>query len=306
MLQLIDQVSPAIGKSNKLKKSFVSFNRHCISLPYMKIDTYTGLYIIQYFTGYRSLIRVDFSGNPIGDKIGALLVYCLSNFSEGLEYLDLSSTCISSYTSQAIQKMLINPQLRLQYLKIENNCLQDEGICCICIGILSNDTLLFLNIGDNQIDISGGYAISKVIRINRTLKGLNISKSCIRDRPLREICRSLIVNNKIVSLNLNNCQINDEDIKEIGHLLSANKNIQQLLLSHNSISQKGLDILKYGLSKNKSLIHLALSGNKNIKLPGLEKIRDSMPRFFEIDIGKETDFFKTVEAKRLNLIDYIR
>ena len=304
--QKLEIASSLLKKSSKLKKTFISINRNCISLPDLRLDSHIGLYIIQYFTAYRSLLRVDMSGNPIGDRIGALLVHCLNSFSEGLEYLDLSATGISLYTSQALQKMLQNSLLRLQYLKIESNLIQDEGLCCICVGLLSNNTLLFLNVGDNQIDISGGYALSKVIRINRGLKGINISKSCIKGKPLREICRSLIVNNEIISINLSSCQIDDEDTKEIGHLLNANNHIQQVYLSQNNISQKGLDYLKYGLPKNKSLIHLALSGNKNIKLAGLEKIKDSMPKTFEIDIGKEADFFKTIEAKKYKLIEYIR
>ena len=271
----------------------------------MKIDSNLGLYITQYFTGYRSLIKVDISGNPIGDKIGALFVYCLDKFSEGLEYLDLSSTQISILTSQALQTLLKSTQNRLQHLKLENNLIRDEGLCAISISLLSNTSLLFINIADNKIELAGGYTISKVIRINRTLAGINISKSSIAGKGIRELCRSMIVNTEIKSLIINACELTDEDAKEIGHMLNVNSRLQQLGLCKNKFSHKGLDYLKYGLPKNKTLVHLALSGNKSIKLSGLERIKNSMPKTVEIDIEKEDDFFKTPEAKKLKLLDYI-
>ena len=304
LIQRVELNSPS-QKQNKSKKVCVTVNRNCISLPGMKIDSNLGLYITQYFTGYRSLIKVDISGNPIGDKIGALFVYCLDKFSEGLEYLDLSSTQISILTSQALQTLLKSTQNRLQHLKLENNLIRDEGLCAISISLLSNTSLLFINIADNKIELAGGYTISKVIRINRTLAGINISKSSIAGKGIRELCRSMIVNTEIKSLIINACELTDEDAKEIGHMLNVNSRLQQLGLCKNKFSHKGLDYLKYGLPKNKTLVHLALSGNKSIKLSGLERIKNSMPKTVEIDIEKEDDFFKTPEAKKLKLLDYI-
>lgn len=303
LLQKLEITSPVLNRVNRYKRTYVALNRNCISLPDLRIDSGIGQYIAEYFTGYRALIRVDLSGNPIGDKTCALLVHCFLNFSEGLEYLDLSSTNLASYSSKALQIMLKSPSIRLQYLKIENNLIRDEGFCCLAIGLLSNTSLLFLNIGDNSVESPGGIAIGKVLRINRSLKGINFSKSCISGPALREICRSLIINNEILSVSMNGCRLDDEDMKEIGHMMNANCKLQQIILTHNKITQKGLEFLKYGLNKNRKLVHLALSGNKNIKLAGLEKIKETMPKFFEIDIGKESDFFKSAEAKRL--MDFI-
>ena len=305
LLQRLEITSPTLSRLNKLKRSFTSFNRNCISLPELRLDASLGQYIAYHFTGYRSLLRVDLSGNPLGDKTSALLIYCLNNFSEGLEYLDMSSTNLSKHSARALQYMLKSSSLRLQYLKIENNFLKDEGFCCLAIGLLNNTSLVYLNIAENGIETAGGFAIGKVMRINRSLKGLNLSKSLIRGNALREICRALIVNAEVNSLVLTACKLDDEDMKEIGHLLNANNKLQQLGLAQNRITQRGLEHLKYGLPRNKYLIHLALSGNKDIRLAVLEKLKDSMSKFFDIDIGKEADFFKTPEAKKFKLIDYI-
>lgn len=302
--QKIELSSPFQQKTSKLKRSFVTINRSCISLPLMKIDNMLGHYIIQYFTSYKSLTRVDLSGNCIGDKVVAFLVYCLNKFSPGLEYLDLSNTQASAYTSRAVQAILESSQI--QHLKLEKNLFGDEGVLCISVGLLATNSLVFINLADNQTEIAAGLAIAKVFRLNRSLKGINISKNLISGKAIKEISRSLIVNTSLRSLVMNGCLLDDEDAKEIGHMLNANKKLEQLGLSYNKITYKGLEYLKYGLPKNKSLIHLSLTGNKDIKLPALEKIKHAMPKYFEIEIGKEDEFFKTDEAKKLKLIDYFR
>ena len=179
-------------------------------------------------------------------------------------------------------------------------------MCSICVGLLNNTSVKFINLARTGFDLAGGLAIAKVIRINRSLKGLAVGKNNIIGRPLREITRAMIVNNEIISLSVSECGICDEDIKEFSHMLNSNSKLLQLDVSGNKITQRGLEYFKYGLTKNKVLLHLAVSGNCALKLKVLERFKTSLGRCVIVDICKEEDFYRTNEAKKFKIIELLR
>ncbi|OMJ72109.1 hypothetical protein SteCoe_29515 [Stentor coeruleus] len=302
----IEITSPMTQKLGRQKKNLVLVNKSCLCMPNLRIDSFLTIYIAYYYSSWRTLTKVDFSNNPIGDKPIAFLVYTLNSFAENLEYLDISYTKSEGFTAKALLEMIQNPFTKLTTLKIEGNMIKDEGFCVLSIGLLSNNSLQVLNAADNDIEIAGGVALSKVIRINRNLKAINISRSKVFGNVLREICRALIVNTKIQSFVMNSCGLDDNDAKEIGHMLNGNEGLQQLSLTSNKFTHRGLEYLKYGLKKNRHLVHLALSGNEKIRLSSLESLKESVPKNVEIDISKEDDFFRSPEAKKYKLIGLIR
>lgn len=299
--------SPAKPKPIKYKKSFVSINKQCISLPECKFDSRIIFLICNQFNCYRDLLKIDFSGNFIGDTLIGHFITILSTASPNLEHLDLSNTGSELQACEALFKYLSSNTIKLQTLRLEKNELGDEGICSISVGLLNNFSVKFVNFAETNFDIAGGLAIAKVIRINRTLKGISLNGNNINGRALREISRAMIVNSEIISLNLSACKIQDDEMKELSHMLNSNSKLMQLDVSNNKITQKGLEYFKYGLGKNKSLIHLAISGNFSLKLNFLDKkLKKSLEKLVIVDICKEEDFFKTNEAKKYKFIEYIR
>ena len=305
VIEKIIDSSPKI-KSIKYKKSFISINRQCISLPESSLDTRILSLICNNFVFIRDLIKLDLSGNHLGDISCSHLIQYLQLSSPNLEHLDLSKTGSESLTSDSLGRLLNSQSIRLQTLRIENNNLADEGMCSICVGLLNNTSVKFINLARTGFDLAGGLAIAKVIRINRSLKGLAVGKNNIIGRPLREITRAMIVNNEIISLSVSECGICDEDIKEFSHMLNSNSKLLQLDVSGNKITQRGLEYFKYGLTKNKVLLHLAVSGNCALKLKVLERFKTSLGRCVIVDICKEEDFYRTNEAKKFKIIELLR
>jgi hypothetical protein len=293
-------------KTDQIKKFYVSINRTCISLPDSKITAKVCTYILNYYTNFHTLLKINFSKNSIGDKALSLFIHHLKDINSILEILDCSSTNIGLLTSESLEMFLSAPAVRLLSLKIGNNPLKDQGICNVAIGLLKNTTVNFLDVSECGIELAAGYAIAKVLRINRSLKAIVMARNQVAGKANRELTRSLIVNNELISLNLGECQLDDEDTKELAHMLNSNKKLQQLVISKNKITHKGLEYFKYGLIKNKALVHLGLSGNPDIKLKEIEKLKDALSKNIEIDISKEEDFFKSSEAKKYKLTEYIR
>ncbi|CAG9319172.1 unnamed protein product [Blepharisma stoltei] len=293
-------------RSSVFKKRFISINRNCLSFPSCGIDQLKIIYLIKHFTCFFTLVKVDFSGNQIGDKAVAALTLALMHASPCLEDYDLSYTGIGLPSAQALQQYLSDSPCQIQFLRIEGNKFEDAGACCIAMGLLCNSSVKFCNISKNDMETASGLAFSKVIRINRTLKGLNLSFSTFDEHVSKDLSRSLIVNTELKSLVLYKCGLTDKDMREFGHMLSANVALQQLMLNQNAIGYKGLSNLSYGLEKNKTLAHLGLSGNLGIKLRMLEKMKEFVPREVEIDIAKEDDFFRSAEEKKLKLMELIR
>ena len=84
--------------------------------------------------------------------------------------------------------------------------------------------------------------------------------------------------------------------------MNRNTKLQQLCLTHNKFTNSGLEWFKYGLQRNRGLIHLALSGNEGIRLHGLEELKKDLQLNLEVDIGKEDDFYKSIEGNTLSLL----
>lgn len=293
-------------KAAKAKKSYISINKHCISLPDFRVDFKLCIYISQYFSAFKTLMKADLSNNAIGDLSIAQFVNTIKDCSPVLEILDISATGSGLATAEALGAYLSSSNTKIITLRADQNSFKDEGICSIAVGLLHNLSLQYVNLSNNCIEIASGLAIAKVLRINRVLKGLSISQNSLSGRVLREISRALIVNTELISVNFTGCELNDDDAKELAHMINSNIKLQQLELSQNRITHKGLEYFRYSLVRNKALVHLALSGNTNIKLKGLEKVKENLAKYIEVDIGKEEDFFRSAEAKKYKLIDYIR
>lgn len=297
------QAKPNSQNQIRSKKPAISLNKLCISLPRCKIKSKICLYICYYYTSFKNLLKLDLSNNPIGDKSGAFIVETLSLYSPSIEILDLTNANLSIHSCTALQNYLNKPRASIQFLRISNNLLSDEGLCSIAIGLLINTSLVHLNISNCGLRLASGLAMAKVIRINRKLKSLILSQSVFSGKAIREICRSLIVNSQLLSVSFVSCRLIDDDAKEISHMLNSNMLMQQILLQNNEFTQKGLEWFRFGLSKNKSLVHIGLSGNPEIKLKALEKLKAGL-RQVNVDIGKEDDFLKSDEAKKMKLADF--
>lgn len=302
LLQKIELTSPSVPRYLRTRKFIVAFNNECISLPNTRIDGGLILYIVLYLNTWDSLVKVDISFNQIGDKSCALMVFALASFSKKLETIDLSFTQCGIMTANALQTSLQGERCYWNSLRIEGNSLRDEGICSIILGLMGNFSIQYLNISDNQLETLGGLAISKLIRINRTIRGLNCSKSELSGQAFHEISRSLIINPEIRSFSANFCKLCDSDAKEVGHMMNRNSKLQQLCITHNKFTNSGLEWFKYGLQRNRGLIHLALSGNEGIRLHGLEELKKDLQLNLEVDIGKEDDFYKSIEGNTLSLL----
>ena len=232
----------------------------------------------------------------------------LSLNSPVLDSLDLSKSNLGAHSCESLRNYLSIPDSRLQCLCVQNNLLLDEGICSLSLGLLANSALMHLNIASCGLELASGLALARVLRINRGLRAVVLSHSLVSGRAFREISRALIVNRQVVSINATACGLGDEDAREIAHMLNSNTKLLQLILAQNKISQKGLGYLRDGVGRNRksTLVHVGLSGNSRIKLKALEEIKGDLQMHFEVDISKEEEFWKTDEARRFKLIEYIR
>jgi len=245
------------------------------------------------------------SHNNIGDIVSSALIYTLAKYANSLEDLDLSFIELANQSSYALKEVLSDTENHLKNLKIAGNKLGDDNICEICIGLLTNTSLLTINLAKNEIENLGGLAIAKVLRANRTLKSMNLSFSKLSGTACREITRSLMVNDSMISLVMNSCSLNDSDSRDISNMIAHNKTLIQLSVTKNSITHKGLGRMHYGISKNNTLVHLGLSGNLSISLKCLEELKEISLPDVDVDIAKEDDFVRSKEAKDTNLNIYL-
>lgn len=81
-----------------------------------------------------------------------------------LDTLDLDGNEIGRKGCAALAKMLQNPRCRLVELRLKNNCVDDEGVASLAVGLTKNDKLAWLDIvKGNSITDRGWAALLRIL-----------------------------------------------------------------------------------------------------------------------------------------------
>lgn len=285
----------------KQTKRTTIFNTYRVSFPDCKLEAVMAYYVLRRYPAYSTLQVVDLPDNPLGDSLCAFLCYTLAQYSESLSYLNLSYTSAAHKTAKALQDLLKVPHSKLNTLRLAGNRLEDDGICSVVIGMLQAEesAIVALDVSCTSMEFTGALALAKLLRINRTMKSLDLGESKLDSHSLRELCRALIVNTTLSSLSLRKCGLSDKDSRDLTQALSNNQSLVQLHLSDNQFTVKLLKTILPGLMANRKLAHLGLSGNGAIVLEHLEEVKTELAQVKEVEIMKEDDFVKSIEAKKL-------
>ena len=102
-----------------------------------------------------TIVHIDLSSNEIGPKGGSKLLKGLAN-NHSITSVDLSSHQ-GSHRNRILAKgikeidVLLKRNKILTILNLAGNCIKAEGLAYIADGIAENNTLMSLNLGQNEI-----------------------------------------------------------------------------------------------------------------------------------------------------------
>ena len=169
----------------------------------------------------------------------------------------------------SIAKVLQSDFCVITSLTLSDNPIGGQGLQLISEGLITNTSLVELNLSDCSLVISeeNGPVVTEMLIKNKTLRTLNMSYNkgiMLSQTSLSYIADGLIMNTSLVELNMSYCSlvISEENGPVVTEMLIKNKTLRTLNLSNNKgimISQTSLSYIADGLIMNTSLVELNMS-----------------------------------------------
>ena len=248
-------------------------------------ECYLGIHSIRLISTilYNSdrIARLNLSKNNLGDNGVKILINSIKN-SLSLISLNITSNSITHKGGEIIFKELYNQQsiIDLNVSSVEGvnrNRLTASGIQNIERFLKNNLFIENLNICGNSIKDEGFIILSKGLDNNQSLIKLNISNNDIHHKGLTQGL-NLISLCKLYYLNLSNNPIMDEGLKKLTDSLKNFNSLHRLNVSNCGFEFPGFEHLINALQYIKRIEYLNVSGN-NIKSENFENLKPCFSSF---------------------------
>uniref|UniRef100_A0A8D0HDT9 Leucine rich repeat containing 74A n=1 Tax=Sphenodon punctatus TaxID=8508 RepID=A0A8D0HDT9_SPHPU len=164
------------------------------------------------------------------------------------------------------------------YINLNHHGLGPKGAKAIAIALVSNTTIIHLELEDNWILAEGAMCLVQMLRENCYIQDLNISNNHLDTEGAEDICRMLVDNisslrtiqlsggqltngGRVKELDLSHNEFSERGGEQLGQMLANNEALEVLNLSWNHLRMKGAVALGAGLRVNGTLKILDLSWN---------------------------------------------
>ncbi|XP_020747973.1 leucine-rich repeat-containing protein 74A isoform X4 [Odocoileus virginianus] len=185
--------------------------------------------------------------------------YFIRNMEES--YVNLNHHGLGPNGTKAIAIALVSNTTVLT-LELADNCIMQEGILSLVEMLQENYYLQEINISDNDLGLEGARILSEFLQNNTSsLFSLQLSGNNFKKESAELFCQALSNNYRIKSLDLSHNQFCDKAGEYLGQMLAINVGLQSLDLSWNHLYIRGVVALCNGLRSNVSLKKLDLSMN---------------------------------------------
>jgi Ran GTPase-activating protein (RanGAP) involved in mRNA processing and transport len=123
------------------------------------------------------------------DKVRLLCSTLLKN--NALTYLDFSHNKIGNSGARGLAKLLSQPHSSLKVLKLCNNQISIDGAKYLGKALQQNKVLQNLDLRLNHLHDEGGYCLMVLLLTNRTLVSLDISGNGLESKSVTALCALL-------------------------------------------------------------------------------------------------------------------
>jgi Ran GTPase-activating protein (RanGAP) involved in mRNA processing and transport len=250
-MQNEDKENKWLQKASRDTVTFRLITDQDIKLPTLK----TLQLISTFFSNYSTITRLIIRGNTINKLVIDTLMASLKQLP--LTYLDLSNNKIDPDT---IKVLRLNDLTRLKCLKLDQNCIGDQGIIALS-SALNKVRLTELSLAMNNIQSDGIIALSTSLEKHSTLTNLSLPGNTINQAGAKGLCSVIINNPHIMVLNLSNNKLGPIEAKTLAEGFGLNTSIKTLYLSYNNIGSLGIKDLVLALSYHPALCNFHLAAN---------------------------------------------
>jgi len=154
----------------------------------------------------RKAIRIDLSGQGLGDEDAIALAGALQSNNTNLLELDLSNNAIGDEGANALGNAL-KANGTLLKLILDCNSIGPEGARGLSQGLKVNASLRFLHLGRNSIGPKGANGLAEMLQMNASLQELHVNCSLIGMEGAQSLAEALQMNASVHELDLKNNSI---------------------------------------------------------------------------------------------------
>ncbi|CAF3860427.1 unnamed protein product [Rotaria magnacalcarata] len=158
----------------------------------------------------------------------------------------------------------------LTILKVQGCQIGNKGVQYLTDIFQHNNTIIAVNLDNNEIDDNGIKYLADVLRANevgifcgQTLTTLSLSYNRISDNGIKHLVDAIPNNTTLTIIDLEGNQIEDKGAEYIAVLLQNNKTLISLNLQKNRIGDMGAQHFREALKLNKTLLKLTLRNNQS-------------------------------------------
>ncbi|XP_072030834.1 uncharacterized protein [Amphiura filiformis] len=144
---------------------------------------------------------------------------------------------------------------------MKHHGLGPAGAKAIAVPLVTNTTVLTLDLEDNWIEGDGASYLADMLKENCYISDLNLAENRMGSKGAKAMSDMLVDNTSIRKLNLAGNNFKDRDAEYFLEAVKNNYRIRDLNLSHNEFAEIGGEILGAAIAATESLSHLNLSWN---------------------------------------------
>ncbi|XP_068167767.1 leucine-rich repeat-containing protein 74B [Antennarius striatus] len=152
-------------------------------------------------------------------------------------------------------------QIRNTDLNMVHRGLGPQGTKALAVPLVTNTSIVKLNLRDNWMEGTGGAAIAKMLKENCFITEVDLSNNNLGDNGARAIAGMLKKNGILLKLNLSGNKFTDQSAEYLSPALITNTKLQHLDISYNSLRERAGQSLGNSLSENTGLRSLNLAWN---------------------------------------------
>ncbi|RXN07081.1 GATS 3 [Labeo rohita] len=139
--------------------------------------------------------------------------------------------------------------------------LGSQGTKALAISLVTNTSILKLNLRDNWMEGIGGAAIADMLKENCYITEIDLSENRMGEYGARALSSMLLENSTLFSLNLSGNHLDERAARHLSSALNGNQKLQHLDLSHNRFGDIAGEILGAAIAENAGMKSLNLAWN---------------------------------------------
>ncbi|KAM9330829.1 uncharacterized protein PAF06_018672 [Gastrophryne carolinensis] len=146
-------------------------------------------------------------------------------------------------------------------LVMRHHGLGAQAVKAIALSLVTNTTIVNLDLSDNWLEEDGAMAIADMLRENCYISELHLCDNKLGLKGAKALSMTLMENTTLQKVDLSGNEFDDQAAPYFSDAFMNNQKVESMDLSHNMFGDESGEILASGIAENTGMLELNLSWN---------------------------------------------